>query len=210
MARFLLQALLFLSLFRSAVAFHGDSFAGFPKLKPAFTMRLVPVPVIRIGKGFGSAMTASGPIRNGTIQSVPGYGSEALFGEVTHANDIFHIEADFRSTELQFTALIQPLDGEAVTLHFIGYIYGNEETIPIMKGDPKANSTNWGSAFLEAKFETGNPKWDLVNRKIFVGAQRLLLEPGEPLNVLINFSEVYYHEDYLTNEWLQSPSAEEL
>lgn len=52
-------------------------------------------------------MTASGPIRNGTIQSVPGYGSEALFGEVTHANDIFHIEADFRSTELQFTALIQ-------------------------------------------------------------------------------------------------------
>lgn len=68
-----------------------------------------------------------------------------------------------------------------MTLHFIGYIYGNEETIPIMKGDPKANSTNWGSAcecsmcrlevffilntndpkVLEAKFEVSSTPYSL-------------------------------------------------
>ncbi|KAK5711528.1 hypothetical protein LTR17_018356 [Elasticomyces elasticus] len=133
---------------------------------------------------------AVGPIDHGTVESVPGYGAEHFKGTVANGADVFYVESTSKSVRLDFRSVIRVPAGDSLYFSFIGYIEGNADTATILRGSPDAKSTSWGSSFLSGTFETGNPKWMAMNRKIYVGSQRLIREPDKPLIVEINLSEV--------------------
>ncbi|KAE9362541.1 hypothetical protein N431DRAFT_475894 [Stipitochalara longipes BDJ] len=173
---------------------------GFPKLAPAFTIRMQTAPQLIMGPAFSNAVMAVGPIEHGTVKSVPGYGPEPFEGEIVNGADIFQVDALFRSVKLDFRAVINKAnseivinrtpEGHAVYFTFLGFIEGNEDTALILKGDPNAKSSQWGSSFMSGTFETGNPKWAGITNKVYVGSQRLIKTPDKPLMVEINLSEV--------------------
>jgi hypothetical protein len=185
----------------------------------------------RLGKTFSEAGTAVGPIEYGIVKSVPGYGPEPFEANIVTGADVFHVESTFKSVHLDFRSVIKPAEGELILFTFTGFIEGNADTAAILKGDPNAKSSSWGSSctsycvpqrlnsetnihkVLSGTFEvsarhspllqisitmrsapderqTGNQKWLGMNRKIYVGSQRLIKEPGKPLFVEINLSEV--------------------
>ncbi|KAL3442766.1 hypothetical protein BJX65DRAFT_312535 [Aspergillus insuetus] len=162
--------------------------AEFAQLLPAFKLRMQTTPPLVMGEVSPVTGMAVGPIEYGSLTSVDGYGTEKFEGQVVNGADVFFKTP--MGVKLDFRSVIRPTEGEMIYFSFTGFIEANEDTATVMKGDPNATGTNWGSSFVSGTFETGNPRWKHLTNKVFVGSQRLLKSVGKPLEVEINLSQV--------------------
>lgn len=71
-----------------------------------------------------------------------------------------------------------------------GYIDSNNETLPVLTGNPDAKGFDFGSAFVSGFFETEYIDYGFLTNKIFVGSERIVVGSEKGFTVEIKLSQV--------------------
>ncbi|KAK4031811.1 hypothetical protein C8A01DRAFT_41740 [Parachaetomium inaequale] len=161
--------------------------AGFPKLIPAFTVRVAIAPPTPISPTltFASFVPSAS-----TIISEPSYPLQ-IDATVEHGADYIKLAADGGHVRLDVQSMARDArSGGLLRFSYRGKIATGGEAGRVLRGEEGAGTTGFGEAFTIVEFEAGNKELAVLEEKVYVGSGRFVIEPGQPVIVEYKISEV--------------------
>ncbi|KAL8965861.1 MAG: hypothetical protein Q9183_003654 [Haloplaca sp. 2 TL-2023] len=125
------------------------------------------------------------------IKSEPNF-SPSIDAEIEgSANDYIHNDADGKHMRLNAHAVAKDKGtGALIYVNYTGVIAITPALGKILGGADDAKTTEFGDAFIEMHFETGEEKLKELETGLFVGAGRFIVEQGQPVTVEYKVSKV--------------------
>ncbi|GAB1310372.1 hypothetical protein MFIFM68171_00582 [Madurella fahalii] len=161
--------------------------AHFPKLIPAFTVKVAILPPSSISPSLTLVPFSS---TGGTIVSEPSYPIK-LNAAIEHGADYITAAPDGRSVHLDVNATARdPAANGLIRIKYTGKISTTGPAGKVLRGEAGAATTDFGEAFVHFEFETGIESMAALQEKVYVGSGRFILEPDKPVIVEYKVSEV--------------------
>ena len=166
--------------------------SGFPKLIPAFTAKLAIAPPISIGTLQAGAQNyiIVHPGDDSTVVSEPGY-AHALDAVVEHGGDFIRGDADGKTLRLDVNSVVRDRKtGAALRFNYSGVLALGGPAGEVLAGKAGPGMSPFGEVFTRVSFETSEESLKPLERKVYVGSGRFIIEEGKPLAVEYKISEV--------------------
>jgi len=164
--------------------------SGFPRLIPAFTARISISPPSHVGSLRSGSQTHVAILPDtGFLQSEPGYPIQvdAIF---VHGSDYIRADPDGQHVRLEVSSLLKDKSGGFIRYSYTGTVRMDGQAAKVLSGDAGAVTTDFGEAFTNISFETGSAGLKDLEKKVYVGSGRFILEEGKPATVEYKISEV--------------------
>ncbi|KAK4105828.1 hypothetical protein N658DRAFT_483237 [Parathielavia hyrcaniae] len=160
--------------------------ADFPKLIPAFTLRVAIAPPQAISDTLNFVRFLA---PGGSIASDPSYPVQ-LNAALEHGADFITLHPGGRHVCLDVQSLARDAGtGTPLRLTYRGKIATTGAAGRVLRGEDGAGTTSFGEACDE--FEVGGgTELAVLGEKVFVGSGRFVIEPGKPVIVEYKVSEV--------------------
>ncbi|KAL8790157.1 MAG: hypothetical protein Q9195_006484 [Heterodermia aff. obscurata] len=131
------------------------------------------------------------PLTNIIVKSEPGFSPSVDAEIVGNGNDYIHNDPSGKHMRLDAHGVVKDkATGGIIYINYTGIIDISPELASILGGKEDAKSTEFGEAFIEMRFETGEEKLKDLELGTFVGAGRFLVEEGKPVTVEYKLSKV--------------------
>ncbi|KAL5117872.1 hypothetical protein ACEQ8H_004190 [Pleosporales sp. CAS-2024a] len=149
--------------------------SGYPKLTPAFTVRVnidAPMPV---GGQAGSSLVIV-PMVGGTIKSEEGF--EPKFDGELHGTgyDYIHNDASGTHMRLDVRSQVKAADSTILAMYYKGTVALTPGVKAILSGSSDAKTTEFGDSFVSFSFETGSDKFKDLENGVYVASGRFVVE----------------------------------
>ncbi|KAG7001514.1 hypothetical protein G7Y79_00031g066290 [Physcia stellaris] len=148
----------------------------------------VPFSVGSVSKGTPLSVV---PMKNVILKSEPGF-EPAIDAEIVgSANDYIHNDPDGKHMRLNAHGLVKDKStGGLVYINYTGVVGITPGVVSILSGKEDAKTTEFGNAFIEMRFETGEEKLKGLELGTFVGSGRFLVDEGKLVTVEYKLSKV--------------------
>ncbi|KAL1962723.1 hypothetical protein VTN77DRAFT_9267 [Rasamsonia byssochlamydoides] len=164
--------------------------AGFPSVKPAFTIQVTVAPPLSVGSAHRKTSLTIVPMTGGTITSEAGF-SPAIHGEfVGTGNDYIHVDPDNERMRLDAHGVVKTNDGALIYLNYKGTVRLTPEVKSIFAGQAGDLATPFGDAFTYITFETGDERYKDLENGVFVAQGRFVNQKDKPLVVEYRVGQV--------------------
>ncbi|RAO67663.1 uncharacterized protein BHQ10_003675 [Talaromyces amestolkiae] len=164
--------------------------AGFPALKPAFTVRISADAPLSVGSHHRKTPLLVVPIAGGTVVSEPGFTPSLNAKFEGTGNDYVRSDPDGKRTRLNAHSVIKTNDEALIYLHFQGTVNLTESTMKAMSGHAGDVETPFGDSFTSFNFETGDERYKDLENGVFVGQGHFIIKVGEKTMVEYKVSQV--------------------
>ncbi|KAI4162740.1 MAG: hypothetical protein LQ342_003627 [Letrouitia transgressa] len=140
-----------------------------------------PLPVVAIST---EETDNSQPMVHCTIDSHPDFSISLDAISVSQGNDYIRNDPDGQHMRLDAHAVFKDKTTEAlIYLHYTGVCAMSAALQAVLSGSPDAKTTDFGDDFVHMVFETGDERLKDLERGVFVGAGRFVVEKGKKLTV---------------------------
>ncbi|KPI37950.1 uncharacterized protein AB675_3107 [Cyphellophora attinorum] len=92
--------------------------------------------------------------------------------------DFVRNDPDGGRMRLDAGLVVEDGDGAMIHIHYTGIVEINDQLSAILAGRRDARDTEFGASFIHVTFETGSEKYKELERGVFVGAGRFILDRG--------------------------------
>ncbi|KAF2188381.1 hypothetical protein K469DRAFT_627997 [Zopfia rhizophila CBS 207.26] len=152
--------------------------SGFPRLQPAFTVRIDIDAPLAVGAQAGAPLAVV-PLVSGTVKSEPEFepGLDAVLHGVGY--DYIHNDADGGNMRLDVRSQVKNNDGTIFVMYYKGTVGLTAGVKALLSGSPDAKTTPYGDSFVTFSFETGSTKYKDLENGTFVAAGHFIKEPGQ-------------------------------
>ncbi|KAH6634344.1 hypothetical protein B0J18DRAFT_453120 [Chaetomium sp. MPI-SDFR-AT-0129] len=159
---------------------------NFPKLTPAFTVRVAIYPPTSLT----STLTFVPFTAGGTIVSHPNYPIQ-LDAAIEHGADYIRAHPSGKHVLLDVQSVARDAkSGSLVRFGYKGKIATGGEAGKVLRGEAGLGETPFGEAFTVVEFEAGTGALAVLEEKVYVGSGRFVIEAGKPVIVEYLVSEV--------------------
>ncbi|KAF2682160.1 hypothetical protein K458DRAFT_479015 [Lentithecium fluviatile CBS 122367] len=154
--------------------------SGFPKLQPAFTVRVVIDAPMAVGGQAGSSLVVV-PMVSGTVKSEPGF-EPALDAELHGVGyDYIHNDASGSNMRLDVRSQVKNNDGTVFAMYYKGTVALTDGVKAILGNSADAKTTDYGDSFVTFTFETGNEKYKDLENGTYAAAGHFVKEDGKTI-----------------------------
>jgi len=161
---------------------------SFPTTQPAFVMKGSLVGQFPCGDIHTGSTLVAVPFSAGSVQSIDGF-EPKMDLKMIAGHDWFRIDADKQHGRLTISAVVSDAENRCVRISADGIIDLNEETMPMLMGDPTFKMNRFGHAVEQIRLECGHEPYNAIDSMTFVGSLRFIKE-GEQLVAEIRAARV--------------------
>ncbi|KUL91338.1 hypothetical protein ZTR_01652 [Talaromyces verruculosus] len=164
--------------------------AGFPTLKPAFTVRVSVDAPFPVGSHHRKTALVVVPMVGGTVISEPGF-TPALDAKFEGTgNDYIRNDPDGKRMRLNAHGVVKTHDDALIYLHYQGTVNMTEDVIKALSGQAGDAETPFGDSFVSFDIETGDERYKDLENGVFVGQGHFVTKTGEKTIVEYKVSQV--------------------
>ncbi|RWA11906.1 hypothetical protein EKO27_g3190 [Xylaria grammica] len=156
---------------------------GFPRLKPAYILKINLGQILSIGKHSqgepglcmcGVSYLCRQETSTGSLTTADGY-EHAVTGEVVYGADWLINDPDEKHARPNLKLLIKTDDGIVLSSEYTGVAVFSEPINRMWQGDPSVKTFPFGISTTVHSFSTGEPKYKHLEQKTFVGNGRFVI-----------------------------------
>ncbi|OAL03799.1 hypothetical protein IQ06DRAFT_291468 [Phaeosphaeriaceae sp. SRC1lsM3a] len=154
--------------------------SGFPKLTPAFTVRVTIDAPMPVGGQAGSSLVIV-PMVGGNIKSEDGV--EPKLDAELHGVGYDYIQNDASGSNMRLDvrSQLKTPDGAIIAMYYKGVVALTPGVKAVLGGGSDAKTTDFGDSFVTFSFETGSEKWKGLQNATWVAAGRFVVENGKTI-----------------------------
>ncbi|KAL1973548.1 hypothetical protein VTN31DRAFT_6183 [Thermomyces dupontii] len=164
--------------------------AGFPTLKPAFTIQVTIDKPVNIGSSHRKNSLVVVPMIGGNIKPAPDASVPIDAELVGTGNDYIHNDPDGQHMRLNAHAVAKTKDGAFLYINYKGTVKLTPDTAKVLSGQAGDLVTPFGDSVTYFEFETGDERYKSLENGVFVGQGHFISQPGKNIIVEYNVSQV--------------------
>jgi len=164
--------------------------AGFPTLKPAFTVRVSVDAAYHVGSAHRKVALIVVPMVGGTVISEPGFTPSINATFAGTGNDYIRNDPDGKRMRLDAHGVIKTHDDALIYLNYQGTVNLTDGVINALSPEPKEAETPFGDSFATFKIETGDDRYKELENGVFVAQGRFVTKNGQNPIVEYRVSQV--------------------
>ncbi|KAI2463318.1 hypothetical protein F4781DRAFT_437551 [Annulohypoxylon bovei var. microspora] len=169
--------------------------SGFPKLKPAYILKINLGNVLTVGNIASGEKLLHVDTGTGSLTTAEGY-EHQVTGEVIYGADWMFNDPDEQHARPNTKILIKTDDGVILSSEYTGVAIFSEPIRKMWAGDPSIKTFPFGISTTTHTFSTGDPKYKHLEKKTFVGNGRFVInENPRSITVESRISEVVASND---------------
>ncbi|QKX55923.1 uncharacterized protein TRUGW13939_03022 [Talaromyces rugulosus] len=164
--------------------------AGFPNVKPAFTVRVLIDDSIPVGSHHRKTSLIVVPMIGGTVTAEPGSTPALNATFVGTGNDYIHGDPDQKRLRLDARSVLKTDDGAFIYVNYKGTVNVTEDLSKVLGGTAGDLETPYGDSFTYFNFETGDERYKDLENGVYIGQGHFISKVGEKVIVEYKVSQV--------------------
>ncbi|KAH8697379.1 hypothetical protein BGW36DRAFT_407418 [Talaromyces proteolyticus] len=163
--------------------------AGFPSLKPAFTIQVKIDPPFSVGSHHRKTGLDVVPMIGGTVKAESDFAPSLNATFVGTGNDYIRADPDQKRLRLDAHSVLKTHDDALIYVSYTGTVNLSEDSAKILAGAAGDLATDFGDSFTQFHFETGDERYKDLENGVFVGQGRFISKTGEKVIVEYKVSQ---------------------
>ncbi|KAL1996717.1 hypothetical protein VTN49DRAFT_7582 [Thermomyces lanuginosus] len=164
--------------------------AGFPNLKPAFTVQVIAEGAVTVGSSHRKNNLVVVPIVGGNIKPAPDASVPVDAEFVGTGADYIHNDPDGQHMRLNAHVVAKTKDGAFLYINYKGTVKLTPDVAKVLAGQGGDLVTPFGDSFTYFEIETGDERYKSLENGVFVGQGHFISQTGKNPIVEYNVSQV--------------------